>query len=144
MAACAANRDRPGLPEDTLRLAHRTAFIASSARISCNEAGMPAMDNNKKGAKAARELTATGALWRFLGTLILVLITYNPTDFSFVGWLQTSDGFGPEHFVAGIVLLIGWVILIAATKNSLNAFGMILGVLLLGGLVWLMIDFGLL
>jgi hypothetical protein len=102
------------------------------------------MDNNKKGSKAARELTANGVLWRFLSTAVLVLITYNPTDFSFVGWLKNSAGLGPEHFVAGIVLLIGWVILIAATKNSLNAFGMILGVLLLGGLVWLMIDFGLL
>jgi hypothetical protein len=102
------------------------------------------MDNNNKGSKAARELTATGLLWRFVGTLVLVLLTYNPTDFSFVGWVMKTESLGAEHFVAGIVLLIGWVVLISATKNSLNTFGMLLGVLLLGGLVWLLIDFGLL
>jgi hypothetical protein len=101
-------------------------------------------DNAKRGRGAARELTALGVLWRFVGTLFLVLITYNPSRYSFVDWVWTAESLGPQHFLAGVVLLIGWVILLAATKNSLNTFGMVLGILLLGGLVWLMIDFGLL
>jgi hypothetical protein len=42
------------------------------------------------------------------------------------------------------LLLIGWVMLLAATQRSLGPVGLLLGAALLGGLVWLSIDFGLL
>jgi hypothetical protein len=92
----------------------------------------------------SRELTAFGFLWRFVAALLLVLATYNPTQYSFYHWIINSQELGPEHFVVGIIVTIGWVILLAATKRSLNALGMTLGVLLLAGLVWLCIDYGLL
>jgi hypothetical protein len=49
---------------------------------------------------------------------------------------------GPEHFVVGILLLIGWVILLTATQRSLGFLGLLLGGALLGGVVWLLVDTG--
>ena len=51
-----------------------------------------------------------------------------------------SAGLGPEHFVVGVLLLIGWVILLAATQRSLGFLGLMLGGALLGGVVWLLVD----
>jgi hypothetical protein len=109
------------------------------------------IDSNNKDSKQAkqhkavsREFTVLSFLWRFAVSLVLVLATYNPSGYSFFHWVTKTDSLGAEHFVVGMVLFIGWVILFAATKRSLNTLGMILGVLLLAGLVWLLIDVGLL
>ena len=51
-----------------------------------------------------------------------------------------SEGLGPEHFVVGVTLLIGWVILLAATQRSLGFLGLLLGSALLGGVMWLLVD----
>jgi hypothetical protein len=93
---------------------------------------------------AAREFTALGFLWRLGAALLLVLATYNPSGYSLFHWVAQSESLGAEHFVVGVIISIGWVILIAATKRSLNTLGMVLGVVLLAGLVWLLIDFGVL
>lgn len=86
-------------------------------------------------------------MMRLVGTTVLVLATYNPSGWSFVHWLRNgfADGaLGPEHFVSGIVLIIGWIILLTATFRSIGMLGLILGTSLFGGLVWLLIDFGVL
>lgn len=110
-------------------------------------------DKNKAKKKTAgsgrpsREFNFFSFIWRFAASLILVLITYNPTQYSYVAWLtagQAAEGLGPEHFVAGVILLIGWVILLAATQRSLGVLGLILGGSLLGGMVWLLVDIGVL
>lgn len=80
---------------------------------------------------------------------MLVLVSYNPSGFSYWHWLRAAmnaepSTLGPEHFVAGVLLLIGWVILLAATQRSLGFFGLMLGAALLGGIVWLLIDIGIL
>ena len=107
------------------------------------------MDTNssvkRRSSRTAREFNFLSFLWRFVATLALVLLTYNPSDFSYVAWLRAAspeNPLGPEHFVVGVVLLIGWVILLAATHRSLGTFGLILGGALLGGLVWLLTDIG--
>ena len=97
----------------------------------------------------SREFSFTGFVWRFVASLVLVLATYNPTHYSYVRWVMRALGaepssIGPEHFVAGIVLVIGWVILLVATQRSLGFLGLMLGAALLGGLVWLFVDFGIL
>jgi hypothetical protein len=84
---------------------------------------------------------------RLAATLVLVLATYNPNGWSYAHWLKnafSNSGLGPEHLVAGIVILIGWVILLTATQRSMGTFGLVLEGLLFGGLVWLLIDFGVL
>lgn len=102
---------------------------------------------NRSRGRPSREFNFFSFLWRFIASLILVLISYNPTEFSFVGWVMHArelGSLGPEHFVVGVILLIGWVILLAATSRSLGAFGLILGGSLLGGVVWWLMDLGLL
>jgi hypothetical protein len=97
--------------------------------------------------RPSREFNFYSFAWRFAATLILVLITYNPTHYSYVAWLitgQEAEALGPEHFVTGVILLIGWVILLAATQRSLGVLGLILGGSLLGGVVWLLVDVGVL
>jgi hypothetical protein len=99
--------------------------------------------------KASKEFNFMSFVWRLAATLALVLLTYNPTRFSYWGWLKHAQAsetaaLGPEHFVVGVALLIGWAILLTATQRSLGTFGLILGGLLLGGIVWLLIDLGLL
>lgn len=92
--------------------------------------------------------TGPGALaLRLLGPVALVLITYNPSGYSFYDWVRNAsaaDGIGGVHFLVGVVVLIGWSILLVATWNALNTFGVILTCALLGGLVWVFIDWGLL
>ena len=85
--------------------------------------------------------------WRFLGALGLVIATYNPTQYSYFQWVRSalSEGnMGPEHFFVGALLLIGWAILLFATRNSLGTIGVLLGVALFGTAVWWLIDLGVL
>lgn len=92
-----------------------------------------------------REFSAGSFLWRFAATLFLVIATYNPTRFSYYRWLRSSmneEGLGPEHFVVGIALVIGWTILVVATQRSLGALGVVLGAALIGGIIWFLTDLG--
>lgn len=96
-----------------------------------------------------REFNFLGFVWRLAASLFLVLATYNPTRYCYWGWVQharTSEtaNLGPEHFVVGVILLIGWVILLTATQRSLGVLGLILGGALLGGVVWWLVDVGIL
>lgn len=110
---------------------------------------MAEKSGSRSASRAAREFNFKSFLWRLVATLALVLATYNPTRFSYWGWLKhvresETAALGPEHFVVGIVLLIGWAILLTATQRSLGTFGLFLGTALLAGIVWLLVDFGLL
>lgn len=103
--------------------------------------------NNSKNSQTSRELDLAGFLFRLVATAVLVLATYNPSGYSFAHWVKTAfanSGLGPEHFVVGVVLVIGWIILLSATYRSMGLLGLILGAALFGGLVWLLIDFGVL
>ena len=92
-----------------------------------------------------KEFNFGGFLARLVGTLVLVLATYNPSGTSFVHWVKkdAAEGtLGPEHFVVGVLLVIGWVILLTATQQSMGTLGLVLVAALLGGMVWLLIDLG--
>jgi hypothetical protein len=86
-------------------------------------------------------------LVRLAAALVMVLATWNPTDYSFADWVQSAwqaDTLGAVHAFCGVLLLIGWVILLRATMNSLGLVGLVLGGLLLGTSVWLLFDLGVL
>jgi hypothetical protein len=106
-------------------------------------------DKNKKpsaSGRVSREFSLFSFVWRFAASLMLVLATYNPGGYSYYHWLRyalTDNGeLGPEHFVVGIVLVIGWMILLGATQRSLGGIGVFLVGALLAGLVWLAVDLG--
>jgi hypothetical protein len=84
---------------------------------------------------------------RLLASTIMVFASWNPSGFSFADWVETAwtaGQLGPLHAVFGVLLLIGWVILLRATFNSLGLLGLVLGGLLLGASVWLLFDLGVL
>jgi hypothetical protein len=86
-------------------------------------------------------------LQRVLAACVLVVATWNPGDHSFATWVNdawNADTLGAVHAFFGVVLLIGWVILLRATVNSLGMLGLTLGALFLGASVWLMFDLGVL
>ena len=90
---------------------------------------------------ARNEFNFTSFLLRFAFALALVLLTYNPTDYSWVGYLQSDI---PKVYLAasGIVLLIGWVMFLRATWNSLGPIGTILAAAFFGVIIWLFIEWG--
>ena len=90
----------------------------------------------------SREFTFVSFLLRFAGALALVLLTYNPSGYSYVSWVGNAPDLGAVHFVVGVLVIIGWIILISATKRSLDTLGIVLGIALLAGLVWLFIEIG--
>jgi hypothetical protein len=99
------------------------------------------------GRRTSAEFNWGGFFIRLVATLVLVLSTYNPSGWSFAHWLKSgfsNSELGPEHFVVGTIALIGWVILLTATQRSMGTLGLILEALLFGGLVWMLIDFGVL
>jgi hypothetical protein len=103
----------------------------------------------KRQGRPSREFNFLGFLWRFVASLFLVLASYNPSGYSYWDWLKNAmtaepATWGPAHLVVGLLLLIGWVILLAATQRSLGFFGLMLGAALLGGVVWLLVDIELL
>jgi hypothetical protein len=100
-------------------------------------------------------------LLRWLVALVLVFGTFNPTDYSYYGWVVGLGGpaGGAEgepggggldggnlalKALVGVVLVILYVIYLRATWRSIGPIGIALAAALLGALVWLMIDLGLL
>lgn len=88
-------------------------------------------------------LTASGVALRFLFALLLVLLSYNPSGYSYFHWVYNSfNHITPYLVIAGIILLIGWGIYITATLNSLGFIGILVLAALFGCLVWLFIYWG--
>ena len=88
-------------------------------------------------------LTASGVFLRFLFALLLVLLSYNPSGYSFFHWVYNSiSDIKPYTVIAGLVLLIGWGIYIKATLNSLGVIGILVLTALFASLVWLFVYWG--
>lgn len=80
-------------------------------------------------------------LLRFLAALVLVFASYNPEGYSYYNWaLVDFSQFTVLKGFIGVVLLIGWSILLRATFISLGPFGIILALAFFGLLIWLIVD----
>ncbi len=80
-------------------------------------------------------------LVRFIFAIIIVFITYNPEGVSYYHWVAGDlSTFNVFKAFIGVVLLIGWVILIRATMGSLGLMGIILAAAFFGLAIWLIID----
>ena len=82
---------------------------------------------------------------RWLTAFALLAATYNPTSFNNVKWVMTQ-GERPVSLMvlAGLLLLIGYIIFLRATLRSIGGFGMLLVLALVGALLWVLYDFGVL
>ena len=97
-------------------------------------------------------MNALGILVRLLAAALLVHLTYNPFGFSYYDWALEPLFRGPRPpghpsalmFLGGVLLLIGWAVFVQATRRSLGMKGALLVVALGGGVVWLLVEQGLL
>lgn len=79
---------------------------------------------------------------RFIFAVIVVFATYNPEGISYYHWIHKDlPSFTVLKGFVGVVLLIGWVILMRATLGSLGLIGIILAIAFFGLLIWLVFDF---
>ncbi|AQT60360.1 DUF6524 family protein [Cellvibrio sp. PSBB023] len=88
-------------------------------------------------------LTSSGVALRFLFALLLVLLSYNPSGYSYFHWVYNSlSDITPYIVIAGLILLIGWGVYIKATLNSLGIVGILVLAALFASLIWLFIYWG--
>jgi Family of unknown function (DUF6524) len=88
-------------------------------------------------------LTAGGFLARLAFALLVVGATYNPTPYSFYAWAQrTGWQWRPPIVLAGVVLLIGWVVCLKLTLRSLGGLNLLLINAFLAAFFWLLADWG--
>ena len=94
---------------------------------------------------AAGRVGAGGIALRILFATALVLVTWNPSGHSFVTWaLAHAAGETAYVALAGVTLLILYVIFVRATLFSIGTLGVVLAAAFLGALVWVLNDAGLL
>jgi hypothetical protein len=80
---------------------------------------------------------------RTLLAIALVLLTWNPSGWSFVDWaLRDAAALDAVKAFFGVVLLAGWVFCLRAAWVSLGALGILLVAALIGTLVWMLVQFG--
>ena len=86
-----------------------------------------------------------GFILRFVFAIIVVFATYNPEGVSYYHWVyEALPDFSVLKAFVGVILLIGWIILIRATLGSLGFIGILLAAAFFGLAIWLIIDvFGL-
>lgn len=90
-----------------------------------------------------------GIAGRVIAALVLVFATYNPEGRSYYHWAiapmidgSTSSGPMSVKFLAGLALAAGWAVFLNATRRSLGIGGAVLVLAIAGGLVWMLMDFG--
>ena len=86
----------------------------------------------------------SGFLLRLFAALFVVFATYNPSGFSYYHWVVerwASDW--PLQLPLLPLFLIAYLLLLRSTFRGLRPHGILLTVALLGSLVWLLLDLGL-
>jgi hypothetical protein len=91
---------------------------------------------------AERGFNFAGFMIRWVLALFLVFSTYNPSGYSWYDWLMGAESkIDPLIALAGVLLLIGWVIYVRATARSLGIVGTLLALALFGTMVWALIHY---
>ena len=86
-----------------------------------------------------------GIFLRWLGAFLLLAATFNPTQWNFVRWAEANYASQmPMTVLLGLLLGVGYLIYIGATLRSIGAFGVILVGAIVGALVWVLTDYGVL
>jgi hypothetical protein len=84
-------------------------------------------------------------LWRVIAAVVLVLLTFNPSGYSYFHWFKdalSSNGAQAVHYFVGVLLLSGWAIFVIATSRSLGTLGTVLSAAVIGTGIWLLADIG--
>ena len=93
---------------------------------------------------ASQQFQFSSFLIRFSIALILVLVSFNPSGYSYFHWVSQQQFDLPVLVLAGIILAIGWVIFLRATLRSLGPIGIALASALFACLAWVAIYYNVL
>ena len=89
------------------------------------------------------KFTPMGFALRLLAALVLVLLTFNPTGYSFYHWIANAlPHVGPVSVVVGIVLLVGWIVFLTATMRSIGLIGVVIAIAFFAALIWMVVSWG--
>lgn len=83
---------------------------------------------------------------RLLAALLLVFATYNAEGVSYYHWAlqplrESAGSFNALKFLAGILLVVGWVVMLQAARRSIGILGAAMVIAVCGGVIWLLIDY---
>ena len=88
-------------------------------------------------------ISFVGIIIRMVVSVVLVLLTYNPSGYSYVHWvLEDLSGFDAVKGFIGALLLVAWVVFVRTARTSLGNLGIVLSAVLLGTVVWMLYDMG--
>ena len=86
-----------------------------------------------------------GFITRWGAAFILLAITFNPTEYNYVTWARS---YGADNLsvavLVGLLLLVGYIIYLRATFRSIGPVGMALVLGIVGALLWVLYDLGVL
>jgi hypothetical protein len=100
-----------------------------------------AVDQITTGPSGEPDFTFGSFLLRLFLALAVVLLTFNPSGYSFFHWARNAflaSQTGPLHVLAGLALLVGWVLFVQATRQALGLLGILLVGSLFTVLVWML------
>lgn len=84
-----------------------------------------------------------GFVVRWVFAFVLLATTYNPTEWNYVRWsMANADSNLPMTVLLGLILGVGYIIYLRATLRSIGIFGMVLILAVVGTLLWVLFDQG--
>lgn len=84
-----------------------------------------------------------GFVIRWVFAFVLLVVTYNPTEWNYVRWgMANADSNLSMTVLFGLILGVGYIIYLRATLRSIGIFGMILILAVVGTLLWVLFDQG--
>ena len=84
-----------------------------------------------------------GFVIRWVFAFLLLVVTYNPTEWNYVRWSMANYQTSLSLTVLfGLILLVGYIIYLRATLRSIGLFGMILILAVVGTVIWVLFDQG--
>lgn len=86
-----------------------------------------------------------GFLLRWVFAFGLVALTFNPTEYNYVKWASANyNAQLPMVILFGLLLVVGYIVYLRATLRSIGGFGMFLVAAIVGALLWVLYDKGVL
>lgn len=77
---------------------------------------------------------------RFLYLLVLIFLTYNPSNYSFIDWMQYE--LTPLSIGSGIILTILWCVLLWFVYLGSGWIGLLMSTIVISLLLWMAKDIG--
>ena len=82
-----------------------------------------------------------GFLIRWIAAFVLLALTFNPTDVNYVRWAGNAwNGSMPLVVLAGMVLLVAYVLFLTAVLRGIGALGVVLILAVFAALIWVLVD----